>query len=34
MGDNRNHSADSRAHQDSNGGFIDMRRYRRQGQPS
>ncbi|MBP1231782.1 signal peptidase I [Arthrobacter sp. PvP102] len=24
MGDNRNHSADSRAHQDSNGGFIDM----------
>lgn len=24
MGDNRNHSADSRAHQDTNGGFIDM----------
>lgn len=24
MGDNRNHSADSRAHQDINGGFIDM----------
>ena len=24
MGDNRNHSADSRAHQESNGGFIDM----------
>ncbi|MFF1383011.1 signal peptidase I [Arthrobacter sp. NPDC058288] len=24
MGDNRNHSADSRAHQDSNGGFIDI----------
>jgi signal peptidase I len=24
MGDNRNHSADSRAHQDSNGGFIDL----------
>lgn len=24
MGDNRNHSADSRAHQDTNGGFVDM----------
>ena len=24
MGDNRNHSADSRAHQDTNGGFIDL----------
>lgn len=24
MGDNRNHSADSRAHQDSSGGFIDL----------
>jgi signal peptidase I len=24
MGDNRNHSADSRSHQDSNGGFIDL----------
>jgi signal peptidase I len=24
MGDNRNHSADSRAHMDSNGGFIDL----------
>lgn len=24
MGDNRNHSADSRAHQETNGGFIDM----------
>lgn len=24
MGDNRNHSADSRAHQDVNGGFIDL----------
>ena len=24
MGDNRNHSADSRAHLDSNGGFVDL----------
>ena len=24
MGDNRNHSADSRAHTDSNGGFVDI----------
>jgi signal peptidase I len=24
MGDNRNHSADSRAHLDSNGGFVDV----------
>lgn len=24
MGDNRNHSADSRAHRDNNGGFIDL----------
>jgi signal peptidase I len=24
MGDNRNHSADSRSHQDTNGGFIDL----------
>ncbi len=24
MGDNRNHSADSRAHQEANGGFINM----------
>ena len=24
MGDNRNHSADSRAHMDSNGGFVDV----------
>jgi signal peptidase I len=24
MGDNRNHSADSRAHMDSNGGFVDI----------
>ncbi|MEE2524021.1 signal peptidase I [Pseudarthrobacter sp. J75] len=24
MGDNRNHSADSRAHQDTNGGFVDI----------
>ena len=24
MGDNRNHSADSRAHADSNGGFVDI----------
>ena len=31
MGDNRNHSADSRAHMDTNGGFVDDRRHRRQG---